>query len=208
MSEDKLRHSYSGSRVEAPADIVPESRPGVKTLSEEFEEKIPTYRSVRYQFSSRDFLYILVFNILTAMILIINLSVNSEVVDIEQKHAYGLPLIWFIILTIITSLITAHMVYFPFVIDRELGNFTVIYALYLYLISQIFWSVTLFFTRTSRSTGAFASFLMLAALVWLGWVCYHYDRNSIYIFLILLIWTFYLQFYTLNVEAHPWLPIE
>lgn len=160
--------------------------------------------SLEAELQSPVFLAILVFVFLGAIAFILNIFFNVEVVNIESEFGNGIPASWFFIIIVILGILTAHMVYKPYIIDRSNGGSIVLYALVFYIIIQIVWSTALFNSRTRRGTATLTSVFLLATTVWLGWVCYHFVPDSIWIFLLLLFWCFYLQDYTYNVSAHPW----
>lgn len=99
------------------------------------------------------------------------------------------------------------MVYKPYIVDTAHHSNIVLIAVILYELGLVFWSLSLFHSRINRGTAGVAGIALLATTVWLGWVCYHFYPDTIYIFLLLLLWSLYLQDYTFNVDAHPWTPI-
>lgn len=157
--------------------------------------------------TSKPFGAILVLCVLTAIGFLGSINANRNIVEIEQKASGGLSLPWFIVIGVIAAFLTALMVYKPYTIDTQNDSRVIINALLYFLIVQLFWSIALFHSRINRGTATFASTVMLAALVWLGWACYNLVPESVYIFLLLLAWCFYLIMYTYNVDAHPWRPV-
>lgn len=145
--------------------------------------------------------------LLGAVVFMINAWSNITVVEIETIYGNGISIGWFLVITLLLAVLTAHMVYKPYILDTNNGRSVVMQALIMYIAAQIFWSLALFHSRVNRGTAGLAAVLLLAATVWLGWVCYHFVKDTIFIFLLLLIWCLYLQDYTYNVDAHPWTPI-
>ena len=142
-----------------------------------------------------------------AIFLIVNAFTNYEIVEIEVYNSIGVTLTWYVIISIIVAILTAHMLYKPYILDSYANQKTVLYALIYYELAYAYWSTTLFKSRLERGQALVASVILLGTTIWLGWVCYHFDNNSIFIFLLLLVWCFYLQYYTYNVNLHPWIPI-
>lgn len=157
--------------------------------------------------TSKPFGAILVLCVITAIGFLGSINSNRNIVEIEQKASGGLSLPWFIVISVSAAFLTAFMVYKPYIVDSANDSRVIIHALLYFLIAQLFWSIALFHSRISRGTATFASTIMLAALVWLGWACYNLVPESVYVFLLLLAWCFYLIIYTYNVDAHPWRPI-
>ncbi|CAH6419710.1 Hypothetical protein HVR_LOCUS786 [uncultured virus] len=191
-------------------DMTPESRPGVMVESEPEHvdsENIQKALTLEEQIKSKEFGAILAVCLLGAGIFILSAASNSQIVDIEYIYGNGLSIGWFLVINIILAVATAHMVYRPYILDRANGKNIILWALILYVVAQIAWAVALFHSRINRGTAGVAIILFLAATVWLGWTCYHLDKGTIYIFLVLLFWCFYLQTYTSNVDAHPWIPV-
>lgn len=171
-------------------------------------DDLPAALTLQGQVENTNFLALLVFCLAGAIVFMINVYTNSEIVDVEIQHGSGITVTSFLIIAILAALLTAYMVYKPYMIDRANGGNIVLYALILYVVAQIFWSLTLFHSRLNRGIPELAGILFLAATVWLGWVCYNLAPDSVYIFLLLLAWCFYLIIYTYNVDSHPWKPIE
>lgn len=157
-----------------------------------------------YELRSKEFLAILLFTLFGAIIFFLNARSNIEVVEIEQEFANGLSIGWFLVISLIIAVLLAHMVYKPYMVERAMGRNTILVAVIMYVVAEIAWSLTLFHTRINRGTAGIASILLLAATVWIGWICYQYFKETIFIFLLLLAWVFYLQDYTYNVDSHPW----
>lgn len=156
------------------------------------------------ELQSKEFLAILIFTLFGAIIFMLNASVNDAIVTIENRLANGLSMGWFLVINLIAAVLIAHMVYRPYIIERSLGRTTVMIALILYVLAEMFWSLVLFHSRINRGSADLAAVLLLAATVWLGWVCYQYSPNTIFIFILLLAWCFYLIDYTFSVDSHPW----
>lgn len=163
--------------------------------------------TIQGQFQSQIFLAILVLCLAAAVVFMINVYTNSKIVEIEVEAGSGITVTSFLIIAVLAAFLTAYMAYKPYMIDRARGGNIVLYALILYFIFQIFWSLTLFHSRLNRGVPEIAAVIFLAATIWLGWVCYNIVPDSIYIFLLLLAWCFYLVIYTYNVDTHPWTPI-
>ena len=167
-------------------------------------DEIQKALTIQSQLNSPIFGAILIFCLLGALVTIINIYDNQVIVNIEVQFGYGITVVWFLILSLLAAVLLAHMVYKPYIIDRANGSNAILYALIFYVVAEIVWSTSLFHSRVNRGVATLASVLLLATIVWLGWACYHLVKESIYIFLILLIWCFFLQDYTYNVNAHPW----
>lgn len=190
---------HSGSDVE-PMMLKPEptldSPETISALS--FDEEI----------RSKQFGAILIICLAGAAIFMVNAWLNIRIVEIETTYGNGISIGWFLVITMLLAILTAHMVYKPYIIDRANGRSVVIQALIWYVFSQMFWSAVLFHSRSNRTTGGIAGFTLLATTIWLGWTCYNLNKESIYIFLLLLLWALYLQIYTYDVNSHPWVPIS
>jgi hypothetical protein len=188
-----------------------EDRPGV--LVEKVNsppESIEVQEKLKFnnQLSSHEFLVILTLVFVGVVAFMANALSNPEIVDIEARYGWGVPMVWLLVLVSIVGILTAQMVYQPYILDRANNRYVVITALVLFIFAQIFWSLALFHSRINRGTAGLAGVLLLAATVWLGWVCYHFVPQIIVIFLVLLAWTFYLQAYTYNVDAKPWNAVD
>jgi hypothetical protein len=144
------------------------------------------------------------FCIFGAVVLIANIYSNSDIIDIEVQYGYSITVGWFVVLSLIIAVLSAHMTYKPYVIDRAGGNNVILYALIFYILTYIIWATTLFNSRTNRGVPGLASLFLLATTIWLGWSCYNLYPDTIYIFLILLAWSLFIIEYTFNVESHPW----
>ncbi len=174
------------------------------------------------QLSSVEFTALLVFTLIGAIIFIISALINPYIIIIENIRAGGINLYWFIAIELVLAVLTAHMVYKPYLIEKsyrkyddvpvesgfDRGDNYVMIALVLYVLMQIIWAVAMFHTRIEHGYAAVTIILYAITTVWLGWVCYHYDKSSIYIFIILLLWTFYLLLYTIDVTKRKWNPIS
>lgn len=159
------------------------------------------------QIHSPIFGFLLIITLIGAILLLVNAWVNLQVVDIEVKYSHGITIWAFLAISIVLAILLAHMVYRPYLVDTANGKYNIITALFLYVLAQIFWSTTLFHSRINRGVAGIASIIWFASTVWLGWLCYHFFKDTIFIFMLLLIWNFYIQIYTLNVDAHPWIII-
>lgn len=159
------------------------------------------------QIQSKEFLALLIVALFGAVIFMLNASVNDAIVKLEHRFANGLSMGWFWVINLVIAVLIAHMVYRPYVIERSLNRSTVVIALILYVLAEMFWSLVLFHSRINRGTADMAAVLLLAATVWLGWVCYHYAKDTIFIFILLLGWCFYLIDYTFSVDSRPWVPV-
>jgi hypothetical protein len=143
-----------------------------------------------------------------AIFLIVNAFTNYEIVEIEVYNSMGVTLTWYVVISIIVAILTAHMLYKPYILDSYANQKTVLYALIYYELAYAYWSTTLFKSRLERGLPLVASVILLGTTIWLGWVCYHYDKNTIYIFLILLLYTLYLQIFTIYVSHNPWTAVD
>jgi hypothetical protein len=169
-----------------------------------YSEAIQKSLTLEGQLTSNIFGAILIFCLIGAFVFIINIYTNQEIVDVEVKYGYGFTVGWFFALSLLGAILLAHMVYKPYILDRANGSSVILYALIFYILAEIFWSTALFHSRINRGVATLAGIFLLAATVWIGWACYHFVKESVYIFLILLIWCFFLQEYTYNVDSHPW----
>ena len=166
--------------------------------------KLKELLSFNSQLSNKYFLALLVITLIGAIMLILNAFTNYEIVEIEVYNSIGVTLTWYVIISILVAILTAHMLYKPYVLDSYANQKTVLYALIYYELAYVYWSTTLFKSRLERGQALVASVILLGTTIWLGWVCYHYDKNTIYIFLILLLYTLYLQLFTVYVAHNPW----
>jgi tryptophan-rich sensory protein len=154
------------------------------------------------RFKDKSFLAIFGLCLFGGLIFTVNAVTNVDVIKIEQQHANGLPVQWLCFLAILVSILVAIMTYIPYKRDKTR---TIFNALILYEVMFIFWSTTLFHTRSNRATATLTGMVFIVTTLWLGWACYHLDKNSIWMFIIALIWAVYMQNYTLGVDAHPWI---
>ena len=166
--------------------------------------KLKELLSFNNQLTNKYFLALLVITLIGAIMLILNAFTNYEIVEIEVYNSIGVTLTWYVIISILVAILTAHMLYKPYVLDSYANQKTVLYALIYYELAYVYWSTTLFKSRLERGQALVASVILLGTTIWLGWVCYHYDKNTIYIFLILLLYTLYLQLFTVYVAHNPW----
>lgn len=189
--------------------LVPTTFPGYKTpdVTLAKDSGFTETSNFNKQIKSSEFLALLAITMLGAIVLIANGFGNLQVVNFEVDNGYGLPIGWFLVISVILAVLTAHMCYKPYLLNRLQGRYTVTYAIIFYVVAQMFWSTSLFHSRINRGTAGIAIILYLVATLWLGWVCYQYNKASFYIFALLLAWVLYLQFYTFNVDAHPWIPV-
>lgn len=164
--------------------------------------------SIEEQLQSKEFLSLLIASLIAGAAFITNVYANRNIVTIEEKAAGGLSFQWFAIVIVIAAILTAFMVYKPYVIAKEAGSNVVLVAFIIFLLLQVFWSLSLFHSRIDRGVATLMSIFYLAATIWFGWVCYHFVKESIFIFLLLLIWTIYCVNYTFNVAAHPYIPVS
>ena len=166
--------------------------------------KLDELLKFKNQINNKYFMALLVICLIGALLLIFNAISNKEIVEIEVLNNDSITLIWYILISVIIAILTAHMVYKPYIIDSYLGKRKVLYALIYYELAYVYWATTLFKSRLNRGMALVAAIILLASTFWLGWVCYHIDNNSIYIFLLLLLYTIYLQNYTILVAHNPW----
>lgn len=143
-----------------------------------------------------------------ALIFIVNMVTNSDIVVVELSYGNGVSMVWFGVISLVLALLMTFMIFKPYKIDRNSGGNNVLFCLFFYLFAYIFWSTALFHSRVDRGLATTSGFLLLTATVWLGWVCYHFVEWSIFIFLILLAWCIFLQQYTANVDLHKWSSIS
>lgn len=182
-------------------------RPGLR-VEPVYEQTLEESLTFESQLRSNDFIAILVLLLGSAIVFIANVGSNMNVVDFENQNWFGLTVGWFIVLSIIMAVLVAHMVYKPYKIDKSNGKRYVMWAIIYFVIAQVFWAIATFHAQVDGGTAGIAGYLLLAATVWLGWVCYNLNKSTIYIFLILLIWTFYLQAYTYDVNVHGWIGVR
>ena len=168
------------------------------------EQKLQELLLFNNQINNKYFISILILTIFGALIFIINAYTNKDIVEIEVYYDRGVTLVWYIILGIMFAILTAHMVYKPYILDSYNNGKKVLYALIFYELAYMYWSTTLFKSRVERGLALVASVFLVAATIWLGWVCYHYDKNTIYIFILLLLFSLYLQIFTIYVAHAPW----
>lgn len=162
------------------------------------------YLTLDDEIQTREFISILVVNALGTIVFLANAYSNRGVIDYENQNFNGLSIGWFTTIAILGAILTSYMVYRPYLISRDQGSSVVFFALIFYLIALVFWSIALFHSQINQGAAGIAAVLLMAATVWLGWVCYHLYRPSVYVFLLILLWTFYLQYYTYQVESHDW----
>lgn len=156
---------------------------------------------IRKQINDRVFLALLVMCTFGGIVFIANAILNTDIIKIEDQYSGGLPVVLLCFIGILVSILVAFMIYVPFKNDK---TSTTLVALVLYELAFIFWSTTLFHSRVDRGTSLLAGILFIVATIWLGWICYNLDKNTIYIFIVTLLWSLYVENYTLNVDAHPW----
>lgn len=160
------------------------------------------------QLKNRDFLAILVLLVTSAIIFIANVVSNMGIVNYENQQWYGLSIGWFIVMALIVALLVSHMVYKPYKLDKRNGGHYVFWALIYFVIAQVLWAVACFHSQPEGGTVGLLGFILLAATVWLGWCCYNLDKSTIYIFILVLLWTFYLQAYAHDVNVHGWKTVK
>ena len=153
------------------------------------------------RFTDRTFWAILIMCLFGSIVFIANAVLNVKVVQLEQEYNNGLPIEWLCFLSVLVSLLLAVMVYNPIKCDKTT---IVLVALVLYQVAYIWWSTTLFHNKTNRSTAMLTGMGVIVAVLWLGWCSYNLDKNTIYFTLVVLAWALYLENYTFNIEAHPW----
>jgi len=192
-------------------DLTPEDRPGVKVESVG-ETHVTTISqqslTIKDEVKNPIFAALLVWCLLGAAVFLYSAGSNIEIVNIEVNYGNGISYGWFFVITTLLAILTAHMVYRPYILDRINGSYIIMQAVIIYVVAQMFWGITLFHSRIHRGTAEVGSIFLIAGTVWLGWTCYHLVPESIYIFLLLLIWSFYLMNYTFNVDAHPWIILQ
>jgi len=175
-----------------------------KVNTESREEKLEELLLFNNQLNNKYFKSLLIITLFGALIFIVNAYTNQEILDIEVYYDRGVTLVWYIIFGFICAILTAHMVYKPYILDSYNNGKKVLYALIFYELAYMYWATTLFKSRVERGLALVASVFLVAATIWLGWVCYHYDNNTIYIFIIILLFSLYLQVFTIYVAHAPW----
>ena len=156
------------------------------------------------EFTSPIFGSLLSLSLIGAGAFVANAFTNQSLIEIQETRGEGLNVWVFMILMVISAILVAHCCYRPYVIDTENKRQVVLLALFLYILAQAFWSTALFHSQIDRGTATFSLVFLLSATVWLTWVCYNLNKSTIFVSLLLLVWTLYLCQYTFMVNSHPW----
>jgi hypothetical protein len=161
------------------------------------------------QVTNNNFFALLVLFLFGAFVFCAIIIDNQEVVQVEVDFGSGLTVAWFFVLSLIGALLAANMSYKPFIIETYTNkqSHIVFYAIILYVLTQTFWALSLFYSRVNRGLPTLMGIFYIAAAVWLTWVCYQFDNYNIYIGILIIIWTLFLETYTLSVASHPWTPV-
>lgn len=163
------------------------------------------WTALRQTILAKDFLFVWGIFAFTGLLVILSAWVNEIVVDVEAAIGIGLTLPWFFVSFTVIGFLAAVMVITPYRIDQANCKYYTFWAIIFYCFALLFWSVALFHSLVGQGTAGVASIILLAATIWLGWVCYHLHPNSILIFFLLLFWTYYLITYTYNVGTRNWI---
>lgn len=157
------------------------------------------------QITNSNFFALLVIFLFGAFVFSAIILDNEEVVQVEVNFGSGFTVIWFFILSFLAAVLAANMCYKPLMIERYINkSHIVFYAVILYVLTQTFWALSLFYSRINRGLPTLMGIFYIAAAVWLAWVCYQFDNYNIYIGILIIIWTLFLETYTLSVASHPW----
>jgi hypothetical protein len=168
-------------------DLVPESDPYplTKTLYEEFNSII--------------FRALLVWFLLGAGFVIFSMATNLRIINHEVQRGSHITFSWFIIISLIMAVLGAHMSFRAYLVDRNNKSSVVLYAVIFYVLLQIMWGLTLFHMDINDGSAGIFSIGLISATVWLVWVCYHFFKDTIFIGILLIIWSLFIQDYTIRV---------
>lgn len=173
--------------VKLPEDLIPDSDPYPlsKTLQEELDSNI--------------FRALLVWFLLGAGFVIFSMATNIKIINNQVQQGSQLTFTWFIIISIIMAILCAHMCYRPYLVDRNNKSSVTLYAIIFYVVIQIMWGLTLFHANINEGSAGVFAIGLISATVWLVWVCYHFFKDTIFIGILLILWSLFIQDYTIRI---------
>jgi hypothetical protein len=170
-----------------PNDLVPDSDP--YPLTKTFQEEL----------DSTFFKALLVWFLLGAGIVIFSMVTNINIINHELNKGGHINIVWFIILSVLMAVLGAHMSFRPYLVDRNNKSSVMLYAIILYVVFQILWGLALFHRDLNEGSAGIFGLAFISATVWLVWVCYHFFKDSIFIGILLILWSVFIQDYTIRV---------
>jgi hypothetical protein len=176
---------YPGHLV--PNNMIPDSDP--YPLTKTFQEEL----------DSTSFKALLVWFLLGAGVVIFSMATNLRIINHEVNKGSRLTFIWFIIISIIMAILGAHMTFRSYLVARNHKSSVVLYAVIIYVVLQIMWGLSLFHMDLNEGSAGIFAVGFISATVWLVWVCYHFFKDTIFIGLLLIIWSVFIQDYTIRV---------